>query len=109
MFIRCAYLIGKPVAGKEGDLQRALQATLKMYLNFDNIRSIKLLTGRDHEAGAPDIYATLQMCFDSAGDLAAAFEKPFRQEFRAHFAANVMPLFDGIVKHINFDVAEERR
>jgi hypothetical protein len=107
MFIRCAYLIGKPAQGKDAALHQALQSLLKMYMSFEKIRAVKLLTGREWEDGAPGIYATLELCFDSEADLKAALATPFRQEFRAYFAANVIPLFDGIVKHINYDVLEQ--
>ncbi len=107
MFMRCAYHIGQPRPGKGDDLQKALRSALKMYMNFERIVSARLLLGRDHEEGAPAIYATLEFWFASEADLHAALDKPYRQEFRTWFAANVTPLFDGVVKHINQDVTEQ--
>ncbi|MEO7243030.1 MAG: hypothetical protein ABIW85_08980 [Variovorax sp.] len=106
MFIRCAYFTGKPVAGKEAALKKSLQATLAAYMKFEKIRSVQLLIAKEHEEGAPNHYATLQLCFDSEADLQAALATPFRQEMRAHFVDNVFPLFEGVVKHINCDVHE---
>ena len=108
MFIRCGYLIGKPAPGKADALREGLLKALKMFMAFDKIRSAKLLSGKDFEDGAPEIYATLELCFDNEADLLAALATPYRQEFRAFFAAHVMPNFDGIVKHINQDVTEEK-
>ncbi len=108
MFIRCGYLIGKPAPGKADALREGLLKSLKMFMGFEKIRSAKLLSGKDFEDGAPEIYATLELCFDNEADLLAALATPYRQEFRAFFAANVMPNFDGIVKHINQEVAEEK-
>ena len=107
MFIRCAYLIGRPLAGHEPQLHDSLLEALRLYGGFDKIRSIRLLTSQDAEDGAPDIYATLELHFASEADLNAAFEKPFRQEFRAWFALHVMPHFSGIVKHANQQVDEQ--
>ncbi len=108
MFMRCAYLIGQPQPGKGDELQQALRSALKMYMNFDRILSARLLLGQDHEDGAPAIYATLEFWFDTEADLHAALDKPYRQEFRTWFAANVTPLFDGVIKHINQDVTEQK-
>jgi hypothetical protein len=106
MFIRCAYLVGKPRDGHADALRQSLLTALPMYMRFDKIVSIRLLTSQDHEDGAPDIYATLELCFQTEAELWAAFEKPFRQEFKGWFGANVMPHFDGIVRHANQTVDE---
>ncbi|MES2412484.1 MAG: hypothetical protein V4614_01695 [Pseudomonadota bacterium] len=106
MFMRCAYLIGQPKPGKDAELQKALRAALPMYKGFDGLQSARLLLGQDHEEGAPAIYATLEFWFKDEAALNAALDKPYRQEFRTWFAANVTPLFDGVIKHINQDLIE---
>lgn len=108
MFMRCAYLIGQPKQGKGDDLRKALQSALKMYAGFDKLVSARLLLGQDHEEGAPQIFATLEFWFETEADLHAALAKPYRQEFRAWFAANVTPMFEGVIKHINQQVTEHR-
>lgn len=108
MFMRCAYLIGQAKPGKGDELQKALRSALKMYMGFDRILSARLLVGQDHEEGAPEIYATLEFLFETEADLHAALAKPYRQEFRAWFASNVTPLFEGVIKHINQDTTEQR-
>lgn len=106
MFIRCAYFAGRPVPGQEKLLRERLTALLKMYVRFENIVSLQLLVAGEAEEGSPGLYATLQLCFKSEADLKAALATPFRQECRAFFLANVLPLFEGTVKHINNDVEE---
>ena len=95
------------VAGKEAALKQSLQATLAAYMKFETIRSVQLLIAREHEEGAPNHYATLQLFFDTEADLQAALATLFRQEMRAHFVYAVFPLFERPVQHINYDVDEQ--
>ncbi len=107
MFIRSAYFVGKPFPGKEAEFRQLLQGALKLYMGFKNIRGAQFLEAREVEEGAPAIYATLQLRFDSESDLQAALATPFRQEMRSYFLNSVFPLFDGTAKHINHHVEEQ--
>lgn len=107
MFVRCAYFMGHPVAGQEAVLRERLLETLQLYMKFDKIRSVQLLTAQEVEAGAPEIHATLQLVFDSERDLLEALATPYRQQLRAHFAEKILPLFEGTIKHINHAVDEQ--
>lgn len=107
MYMRCAYFVGRPVRGKEAEFHSRLNDALKMYMGFEKILSVQLLCGKEFEDGAPDIHATLQLCFDNEADLQAALASPFRQEMRSYFVDTVFPLFDGSVKHINHMVSEQ--
>lgn len=106
MFMRCAYFVGRPVRGKEAELHARLTDALTMYQGFDKIRSVQLLLAKESEEGAPDIYATLQLCFAEEAELQAALASPFRQQMRAYFVDTVFPPFEGSVKHINHAVSD---
>ena len=107
MFIRCAYFVGKPIPGKEAQLRARLAETLGLYMGFDKIRRVQLLSTQAAEEGAPDVFACLQLSFDTEQDLQQALATPYRQQLRAHFAEAVLPLFDGTVKHINHQVSDQ--
>ncbi len=101
MFMRCAYFIGRPVPGQEAELHRRMIDTAGRYLGFPQMRSVQLITSQQKDEGAPDLYATLQLIYDSEQAMHDALALPLRDELRAHFAAQVLPLFEGTVKHIN--------
>ena len=107
MFMRCAYFVGQPVASKAAEFQARLDEALKRYMGFERILSAQMLMAREREDGAPNIYATLQLCFRSEADLRAALASPFRTVMRAYFVEQVFPLFEGSVTHINHDVSEQ--
>lgn len=109
MFMRCAYFLGKPVPGQEEELHRRMVEVAQRYLGFEQVRSVQLLTSAHGDEGAPDLYATLQLCYDSEDDMNAALAMPYRHELRAHFAELVLPLFEGSVKHVNHHVDTPRR
>ncbi len=104
MFMRCAYFLGKPLAGRDAEFHASLQGIMQRYWGFEKIRAVQLLSAREHEEGAPPVYATLQLCFDNEADLQEALTSPYRQALRAQFAETVLPLFEGQVKHINHAV-----
>lgn len=106
MFIRSAYFTGRPLPGQEALLHTRLSEVLQMYLQFEKIHSVQLLFAKEIEAGGPELYATLQLCFDNEADLLEALATPYRQTLRAHFASHVIPLFDGTVKHVNHVVEQ---
>ena len=104
MYVRCAYFIGHPVTGKKEELDKRLLEVVEMYPEFPGLRWANIMIAKEADEGAPDIYATLQFCFDSPEALARALDTPHRQVMRNHFTTHVLPLFEGKIFHVNQEV-----
>ncbi len=104
MYVRCAYFIGRPVAGKQKELDEQLLAVVDLYPGFPGLRWANMMLSKEPDDGTPDIYATVQFCFDSPEALAQALDTPHRQVVRDHYAKHVLPLFEGTIKHVNQEV-----
>ena len=68
-------------------------------------RAAQALWPREREAGAPTTCLVLEHVYDSAGALAAALASPQREVMR-NCLAEVLPLFEGEVTHVNYDVVD---
>jgi len=109
MFVRAAYFIGRPHAGREAALDRQLRDALPMYANMPGCRRVELQRSREAEHGAPaGLFAVLEQTYDDSAALQAALASPQRTRLRAHFTDAVLPLFDGSVAHVNHE-ADSRR
>ena len=101
MYTRNAFFLGAPVAGADDKFRAGLESGTAQYAKLPGVRSARLEFPLTKDDGAPDIYATIRMVFDSEQDIERALASPQRQLVRAAFAGAVMPLFEGKVVHVN--------
>jgi hypothetical protein len=103
---RYAYFIGQPVEGKAEQFFSHLEQTVAGFSKLPGVKSAQLERPCYFETGAPEIYATVRISFNSLDDIEAALATPERQRLRAEFKANVAPLFEGTISHINYEAKE---
>lgn len=101
MYTRYAYFMGQPKAGAEDQFMAGLEAATAQYAGLPGVRSARLEIPETIDDGAPAIFASIRMAFDSAADIEIALASPERQLVRAAFVSQVLPLFEGTVAHIN--------
>ncbi len=101
MYTRNAFFLGQPAVGAEDRFRAGLKNGTEQYARLPGVRSARLEYPLAKDEGAPDIYATIRMVFESEQDIERALASPERQLVRATFVADVMPLFEGRVAHVN--------
>lgn len=101
MYTRNAFFLGRPAAGAEDKFIAGLETGTAAYAKLPGVRSARLELPLHIDAGGPEIFATIRMVFDSAEDIELTLASPQRQAVRAVLVANVMPLFEGTVVHVN--------
>ncbi len=74
-----------------------------MLRRFPKIVGARILWACEHEPNAPRLYATIELMFRNAEDLAAALASPARESVRERFAA-IRPLSHGEVSHVHYTV-----
>lgn len=108
MYTRCAYFTGRPRAGREEAFDQRLREGLALYRGLPGLQSAVLHLADEAEPGAPALHAVMELRFADAAAVQAALATPLRQQLRAWFHEQVLPLFDGSVAHINHASAELR-
>lgn len=104
MFIRCGHFIGTVADQVRPRFDATLRdEILPLLRRLPKIVGARILWARDHEPNAPRLYATIELAFRSAEDLAAALASPAREAVRERFAA-LRPLFEGEVSHVHYTV-----
>jgi hypothetical protein len=77
---------------------------LPLWLQFTDVREVRVLYGIGRDEGAPTYAMVLSMKFDSEDALAKALESPARYESR-EVTKGLLTMFDGKIHHHVFDVA----
>ncbi|WP_293797550.1 EthD family reductase [uncultured Bosea sp.] len=100
MIIRTAVLEGEvPVADKAHFDREMTETVLPAIRRYPGIRDVKLRWQAEQEAGAPPVYLTFDLYFDSLEAMHAALASNIRQEVRRELGT-IMPLFKGRVYHL---------
>ncbi len=105
MFVRCAHFLGD-VAEKDREefrktiLEKALPTIAKM----PGCRDVRACWSREIDEDAPGFFLVLQHFYDSLEALHSALESDVRMEVWDAMEP-VMPLFNGKIVHINFEVS----
>jgi len=106
---RYAYFIGRPAEGKSEQFMQALSAVAAGFATLPGVRSAQLERPYFFESEALDVYAAIRLSFDRPEDIDAALATPERQQLRRQFVEQVLPLFQGVVTHINYSADEHLR
>jgi uncharacterized protein (TIGR02118 family) len=106
MYVRCAYFEGTVAPENRERFDRFFeQEVVPLISQFPNIRGVRLLRSEWREEGAPDIYQTIEMTFDSKEDVATALASDARAQNKENTQnSGIMELFQGRLYHINHGV-----
>jgi len=100
MIIRSAVLEGDVPESDRAHFDREMTATvLPAIRRYPGIRDVKLRWKAEQEDGAPPVYLTFDLVFDSLEAMHAALASEIRQEVRKQLGT-IMPLFKGRVYHL---------
>lgn len=100
MIIRSAVLEGDvPQADRSHFDRQMVETVLPAIRRYPGIRDVTLRWRAEQEDGAPPIYLTFDLAFDSLEAMHAALASDIRQEVRAQLGT-IMPLFEGRVYHL---------
>ena len=110
MYVRCAYFEGDVAAENREKFNRFFEDVAVPLINkFPGIRGVRLLRSEWREEGAPNIYQTIELTFDNREAVEAALASPARENNLENMRkSGIMDLFDGTVRHINFEVPAYR-
>jgi len=98
MYQRIAYFVGKPTSP---EFVVQLELVFEGFATLPGLRDAKLTYAEDRDANAIDLYASIQLTFETADSMRAALATPERHVLRDQFVTKVIPLFSGEVFHIN--------
>lgn len=100
MIIRSAVLEGDvPEADRAHFDRQMVETVLPAIRRYPGIRDVTLRRKAEQEDGAPPVYLTFDLVFDSLEAMHAALASDIRQEVRAQLGT-IMPLFKGRVYHL---------
>jgi hypothetical protein len=99
---RCAYFLGKPVAGKEAEFKAAMSGMAGIFGSLPGVKFGHLEWPFYFETDAIGVYAVMRLHFERPEDIDVMIASPERNQARAKFAEQVLPLFEGKVTHINY-------
>jgi uncharacterized protein (TIGR02118 family) len=100
MIIRSAVLEGDvPEADRAHFDQQMVETVLPAIRRYPGIRNVTIRWRAEQEEGAPPVYLTFDLVFDSLEAMHAALASDIRQEVRAQLGA-IIPLFKGRVYHL---------
>lgn len=104
MFVRCAYFIGDVAAENRAKFDTFIDTqSAPILATFPGLKSFRILRGRWYEEGAPGIYMTIELTFDSLADIEAALASEQRAR-NLEKMKEILPLFEGQVRHVNYEV-----
>ena len=104
MYVRCAYLVGEVAEANQAEFDAWIDREVGPAIAaLPQVREVRILKARERDDDAPGIYMTLEHLYDSAEDLKAALAAPARDLVIEKLKA-ILPLFDGELLHVNYDV-----
>jgi len=110
MYVRCAYFEGDVAPENREKFNRFFEEEAVPLINkFPGIRGVRLLRSEWREEGAPNVYQTIELTFETREDVKAALASPAREKNLENTRnSGIMDLFDGTVRHINYAVPAYR-
>lgn len=100
MIIRTAVLEGEvPEADRAHFDRQMVEMVQPAIARYPGIREVKLRWAAEQEAGAPPVYVSFDLYFDSLQAMHEALASEIRQEVRQQLG-QIMPLFKGRVYHL---------
>jgi len=103
MIVRSAVLEGQVEEADRERFDRNMRANvIPAIRTYPGIRDVRLRRMAEQEEGAPPVYMTFDLYFDSVADMNAALASETRQLVRSKIAENMGP-FKGRVYHLVLD------
>ncbi len=107
MWIRCGYFVGTVKPENQTAFDDFMNTKIRDKIaSFPGLLKVRILKARWHEDGAPGIYQTIELTFAREGDIDNMLASPQRAE-NLVLIKEIMPLFEGKVYHVNYEVAAE--
>lgn len=108
MYVRAGYFEGE-IAPQDFERFRAHleQEVVPLVLKMPGLRDLRILWGREFQDGAPPYVLAIEHAYDSKAAMEAALASPAREAMRAKLG-EVLPLFKGSIRHVNYDVGFKR-
>jgi hypothetical protein len=109
MYVRVGYFEGV-IDGKDLEHFKAhVEGEVgPLFLKIPGIRDLRILWGDEFQDGAPPYILAVEHAYDSKQSLQAARASPAADVMRAKLE-EVMPLFKGTVRHVNYEVGFRQR
>lgn len=108
MYVRAGYFEGEIA---EQDFERfkahVEREVAPLILKMPGIRDLRILWGAEFQDGAPPYVLAMEHAYDDKAALEAALASPARDALRAKLA-EVLPLFKGAIRHVNYELAVRR-
>ena len=108
MYLRAGYFEGT-IESRDFERFRAHveREVVPLVLKMPGIRELRVLWGREWQDGAPPYVLAMEHAYDDKAAMEAALASPARDAMRAKLA-EVLPLFKGHIRHVNYDVGFRR-
>jgi uncharacterized protein (TIGR02118 family) len=108
MYLRAGYFEGT-VESRDFERFKAHveREVVPLILKMPGIRDLRILWGREFQDGAPPYVLAMEHSYDSRDAMEKAISSPERDAMRAKLA-EVLPLFKGQIRHVNYDVGFSR-
>ena len=104
MWVRSAYWVGSPKAGKDGELRRLLDEEIVPAMrDLPGVADIKTLWPQRREDDPPKLSCQVLVEFATLEDLNRMLASPERLALRPR-VLQARSLFDGTLSHIDFEV-----
>lgn len=108
MYVRAGYFEGEIA---EQDFERfkghVEREVVPLVLKMPGLRDLRILWGAEFQDGAPSYVLAMEHGYDDKAALEAALASPAREAMRAKLG-EVLPLFKGVIRHVNYDVGFRR-
>jgi antibiotic biosynthesis monooxygenase (ABM) superfamily enzyme len=107
MWVRCGMFVGSVKPENQAKFNAFIDTRVRDKIaTFPGLRRLRILRAKWREDGAPDIYQTIEMTFEDAAAIDAMLASPERAE-NVTLMKEIMPLFEGKVYHVNYEVSAE--
>ena len=108
MYVRAGYFEGEIAAADFERFRTHVEREIApLILKMPGIRDLRILWGREFQDGAPPYVLAMEHAYDDREALEAALASPARDAMRAKLA-EVLPLFKGAIRHVNYDLGVKR-
>jgi len=108
MYLRAGYFEGTiEQHGFERFKTHVEREVAPLLLKMPGVRMLRVLWGREFQDGAPPYVLALELDYDSKEAMERSISSPERDAMAARLG-EVMPLFKGDVRHVNYDVGVSR-
>ncbi len=107
MWVRHGYFFGTVKPENQEKFNAFIDTKARaQWLKFPGLKKLRILREKSHDEGAPGIYQTIELTFESAEAIEKMLASPERAAM-GPLMSEIMPLFEGYTKHVNYEVSAE--